>query len=106
MAALRVDRVSFFYITALLVLMTFTPNTANAYTPGKFGGICNTIIEALATDNLGSLLAALAGVGAIIASAMGGFKAAWGLVVVSVSSFILKAYIDIWFAAGDCQAGS
>ncbi|MCB0323776.1 MAG: hypothetical protein KDD69_09395, partial [Bdellovibrionales bacterium] len=71
---------------------------ADAYTGEKFRDVCGKITTALDSGNLGSLLAALAGIGAIVASAMGGFKAAWALLVVSVGSFILRTYIEMWFA--------
>lgn len=95
--------VAVLYLLALFTLLIFSPEQAYAYQSGKFGDVCGKIITALATENFGSLLAALAGVGAIVASAMGGFKAAWSLLVVSVGSFILNEYIGIWF--NDCQAG-
>ena len=45
-----------------------------------------------------SLVAAAAGLGAIIASAVGGFKAAWGLLVVSIGAFILRSFIGVFLA--------
>lgn len=47
----------------------------------------------------GALITVGAGIGAIIASAVGGFKMAWTLVVVAVGAFILRAWITLFFAA-------
>ena len=47
-------------------------------------------------SGFGALVAAAAGVGAIIAAAVGGFRAAWSLLVVSVGAFILRAYITLF----------
>ena len=63
----------------------------------KYGEVCKRIIDMHADGGYGSLLAAMAGVGAIISSAMGGFKAAWTLIVVAISSFILDAYRTLFF---------
>lgn len=66
----------------------------------KFDETCQAILS-LFEGEFGALLAAAAGMGAIIASAMGGFKMAWSLLVVSVGSFILREYKDLFFN-GDC----
>ncbi len=44
----------------------------------------------------GTLVASSAGLGAIIAAALGGFKAAWALFVVSVGCFILRTYLTLF----------
>lgn len=59
---------------------------------------------ALIEGPFGALITVGAGVGAIIASAVGGFKMAWTLVVVAVGAFILRAYITLFFAP--CFAGN
>ncbi len=46
----------------------------------------------------GALVATGAGLGAIIAAALGGFKAAWCLLVVSVGCFILRSYLTLFHA--------
>ena len=50
----------------------------------------------------GALVATGAGLGAIIAAALGGFKAAWTLIVVSVGCFILRSYLTLFH--GGCRA--
>ena len=56
---------------------------------------CGFILSYL-EGGFGALLAAGAGIGAVVASALGGFKAAWCLVVVSVGAFILRSYITLF----------
>lgn len=66
------------------------------YNGDRFGDVCKHFLDSHRTG-FGSLLTAISGLGAIVASAMGGFKAAWGLLVVSIGSFILNTYKDLWF---------
>lgn len=54
----------------------------------------------------GALITAAAGIGAIVAAALGGFKVAWTLVVTAVGAFILRAYMSMWFAGAACVAGA
>lgn len=69
----------------------------SGYTGLKYGEVCSRILDMHADGGYGSLLATIAGIGAIISSAMGGFKAAWGLIIVAISSFILDAYRTLFF---------
>jgi hypothetical protein len=62
---------------------------------GSFGEACNKMLL-LIEGAFGALVAAAAGVAAIVAAALGGFKMAWALVVVAVGSFILRAFITIF----------
>lgn len=70
---------------------------ANGGTPKE---ACNELLSYV-EGGFASLVAAAAGLGAIIASAVGGFKAAWGLLVVSIGAFILRSYIGVFLAK--CQ---
>ena len=70
---------------------------------GKYTTACNYLLE-LIEGPFGALLTAGAGIGAIVASALGGFKMAWTLVVVAVGAFILRGYLTLFFAA--CQTSS
>lgn len=56
---------------------------------------CSSLLHYI-EGGFGALIAAGAGIGAIVASAFGGFKAAWGLVAVSVGAFILRSYITLF----------
>lgn len=66
---------------------------------GSFGVACNKVLQ-LIEGTFGALVCAVAGVAAILAAAMGGFKMAWTLVVVSVGSFILRTYVGLF--NGEC----
>lgn len=50
----------------------------------------------------GALVATGAGLGAIVAASLGGFKAAWALLVVSIGCFILRSYLTLFHAG--CRA--
>lgn len=70
----------------------------SGYTGKKFGDVCKKIIDMHGNESdYGALLTSLAGIAAILASAMGGFKSAWALLVVSIGSFILDTYRKLFF---------
>jgi type IV secretory pathway VirB2 component (pilin) len=81
-------------ILGLLILLHGQSHTAAAQ--DKWGQVCLSVLE-LMEGPFGSLCTACAGIGAICAAAMGGFKMAWTLVVVSVGSFILREYYKVFF---------
>ena len=83
---------------ALFLLAIYASDNAYAYDDAKYGKVCRNLLKELDGD-FGSLLTAAAGLGAVIASAAGGFKIAWSLVVVAVGSYTLKTYQEIWFDA-------
>lgn len=64
----------------------------------RYSVACGRLLE-LIEGPFGALITVSAGIGAIITSAVGGFKVAWTLVVVAVGAFILRAYITLFFAA-------
>lgn len=45
----------------------------------------------------GALIMVVAGIGAIIAAAMGAYKAAMGMLVVAVGAFILRSLVSLFF---------
>lgn len=53
----------------------------------------------------GALIMVVAGLGAIIAAAMGSYRAALGMLVVAVGAFILRALVSLFFGTdfGDFQ---
>ena len=67
----------------------------------RYGQICVAVLDMFENQNFGALCTACAGMGAICAAAMGGFKMAWTLVVVSIGSFVLREYYQIFFP--ECQ---
>ena len=74
----------------ILILLMNEP--AVAYTDDKFKTVCQSAMDYL-EGGFGALLTAVAGTGAIVASALGGFKTAWSLLVVAIGSFILRNFI-------------
>jgi len=62
---------------------------------GSYAQACNGILS-LIEGTFGAMLTAIAGVAAIIASAVGGFKMAWSLLVVAIGSFILRSFITLF----------
>lgn len=91
---------------SLMILGTVLFFTAGADTAsagqGSYGDACNKLLL-LIEGAFGALIAAAAGVAAIVAAALGGFKMAWSLVVVSIGSFVLRAYISLF--NGECGGG-
>lgn len=73
------------------------------------GGLYNTACDyllGLIEGPFGALIVTGAGIGAIIASALGAFKTAWTLVVTAVGAFILRGYLTLFFAGCGGQAGA
>lgn len=68
---------------------------------GTFGIACSKMIL-LVEGAFGALVAAVAGVAAILAAALGGFKMAWSLVVVSIGAFILRSWIQLFQGSCGC----
>ena len=63
------------------------------------GAYCGLI--GLMKGSFGALITAVAGIGAIIASAVGAYRAAMNFIVVACGSFILQAMVDLFFDV-DC----
>lgn len=96
------ERTALLLIGAALLLCAVSVEPALAYDGAKYGTICNNVLD-MADGTFGAMLTAIAGIGAIIASAMGGFKAAWACVVVAVGGFILRGYMTLFFP--QCSGG-
>ncbi len=54
-------------------------------------------LYAFIEGSFGALLAVVAGIGAIVSSAFGGYKSAISFIVVSCGSFILRALVSLFF---------
>lgn len=80
----------------LFIFLSSFVKEVYAYEGQQYGKLCSMILQELAGD-LGSMFASIAGVGAVVASAMGGMKMAWSLVVVSIGAYLLQTYQEIWF---------
>lgn len=104
----RQGKVNLLVLGATLITLGFTTNSY-AYTP-----IANYNDDRIAeaTDILfrhingsfGALVMVSAGIAAILASAFGNYKAAVGLLVVAVGSFILRSLVATWFNDTTLQA--
>ena len=51
---------------------------------------------------LGALVMITAGIGAIVAAAMGAYRAAVGMLVVAVGAFILRSLVQLFFGEDFC----
>lgn len=80
------------------MFILFSSNSAEAqgFDGKKYGEICKRVLETV-EGKFGALLTAAAGLGALVASAAGGFRMAWSLLVVAIGSFTLRTYQEIWF---------
>jgi hypothetical protein len=85
-------------VVGIVLLYGGTTELAHAGS-GSMTTACNKVLM-LIEGAFGALVCAVAGVAAIIAASMGGFKMAWTLVVVSVGSFILRSYVSLF--NGEC----
>lgn len=84
---------------AVLIASTFPQNAYAGF--GSFSAACNKMLL-LVEGAFGALIAAVAGVAAIVAAALGGFKMAWSLVVVSIGAFILRSWIQLFQGSCGC----
>ena len=86
--------------------INFAPEAAIPVAPEdtSASGYDDTLFR-LGTGNLlafiegpfGALIMVAAGIGAIIAAAVGGFKVAWALFMVAVGAFILRSLVSLFF---------
>ena len=99
---MRTERegIPYFSLFVAAVVLLLTPETSFAqgviFHP-LYGTACNFLLGFI-EGPFGALITVGAGIGAIIASAVGGFKMAWTLVVVAVGAFILRAWVTLFFA--------
>ena len=54
--------------------------------------------------SFGALLMTVAGIGAVISSAIGMYRAGYTMAVVGVGSFILPSLVTLWFGEPDCAS--
>jgi hypothetical protein len=78
-----------------------TPNSIGTFSEADYedslvrGAVGN--LFKLIEGAFGALLMVVAGLGAIIAAAMGAYRAALGMLVVAVGAFILRALVSLFF---------
>lgn len=95
----KIHRVCLLVLGVVLIASAFPENAHAGF--GSFGAACNKMLL-LVEGAFGALVAAVAGVAAILAAALGGFKMAWSLVVVSVGAFILRSWIQLFQGSCGC----
>lgn len=91
----------------LIVTVTLLPALAFGQDPDRTAegpvfdeGMITCAVGALfrlIEGHFGALVMVVSGLGAIIAAAMGGYRAAVGMLVVAVGSFILRALVGLFF---------
>ena len=59
----------------------------------------------LMEGSFGGLIATVAGIGAVISSAFGAYRAFISFLVVSIATFILRALVSLWFGMPECENG-
>ena len=67
-------------------------------------GICD-LFELIEGD-LGMLLAVVAGIGAIVASVFGAYRATNSFIVVALAAFIIRAMVSLWFVLPEEECGT
>jgi hypothetical protein len=98
-----------FLLTGLILIAGGTIEGAQAYSPqARYNDdrIAESVDLILTYINgtFGALIMVSAGIAAILASAFGQYRAALGLLVVAVGSFILRSLISTWFNDSTLQS--
>ena len=96
--AMERSSVVIFAVLGLAVLQAGLSDWALAQDNSRYQQACQRLLG-LIEGPFGALVTTAAGIGAVIASALGGFKIAWVLIVTAVGAFILRSYITLFFAA-------
>lgn len=68
-----------------------------APTNDRIGETANVILTELIEGTFGALIMIVAGLVAIVAAAMGAYRAAMACLVVAVGAFILRTFVEIFF---------
>ena len=76
---------------------------AIAYNDERLAGAVNAILTYI-EGSFGAMVMVAAGIGAILSSAMGQYRAALGLLVVAVGAFILRSFVGTFFNDVNLQA--
>ena len=79
------------------------PKHAIAYNDERLAGAVNAILTYI-EGTFGAMVMVAAGIGAILSSAMGQYRAALGLLVVAVGAFILRSFVGTFFNDVNLQA--
>lgn len=93
-----------FFLTAVGVLITGDPTVVSAvpyfpranFNDARIAEAADIMITYL-TGSFGALMMTITGVSVVIAGAFGQYRAALSLMVVAISSFILRSLVSTWF---------
>ncbi len=94
------------FALGVALLVTGLANTSEAQPTYNTEQLDITVCQILGLmeGSLGAFLTAVAGAGAIVASAFGAYRAGFSLIVVATSSFIIHSLVSLWFANYNCIA--
>jgi hypothetical protein len=111
----KLQSLSLCFVVGLGVLLVGSQNPSFAVTGSSSGGMntryniayndnrIDVVINAIFTyleGSFGALIMVAAGIGAIVSSAFGQYKAALGLLVVAVGAFVLRSLVGTFFDDG------
>ena len=111
MSILRNKELGFFVLMATVCILVPSLALAQAcngpsgscarpsYDPELVEGAVGNLFM-LIEGSFGALIMVVSGIGAIISAAMGAYRAAVGMLVVALGSFILRALVTIFFGGG------
>lgn len=93
---------SMLFVGGLALLCAGLSSPAEAYTPvANFNddriAEAADVIMTYVHGSFGALIMVCSGIAAILSAAFGGYRAALGLLVVAVGSFILRSLVGTWF---------
>lgn len=95
-------KTAFFFLGAALLVVCAANSGFALAGEDKLYKALNTIGQAV-TGTFGALIMVATGVGVIVSSAMGQYRAAWGLLVVALGALILRGAITAFFNVDDAQ---
>jgi hypothetical protein len=87
-------------LTFGLTQLSHANNGGPAYNPAEIRGAVQLLFN-LIEGAFGALVMVVAGIGAIISSAFGAYRAAVSLIVVATGSFILRSLVSLFFGSFD-----
>jgi hypothetical protein len=73
------------------------PTGAAADADGRISNVANALLNGFIEGPFGALIMIVAGLVAIIAAAMGAYRAAMACLVVAVGAFVLRAFVNLFF---------
>src|SRR5690606_3755875 len=63
-------------------------------------GVCD-MFELIEGD-MGVHVAVVAGIGALVATVFGAYRASYSFIVVAIAAFIIRSLVSLWFVVPDC----